>query len=274
VGGVSELRFLATAGGRPRALSRLRQAVSEVLGEHPRLYYPIMQHHRRYRELLINNATDLVIEGYPRSGNTFAVAALQFVQPQTLHIARHTHSPAQVMEAVRLGLPTLVVVRNPRDAAVSLVIREPEVTLAHAFARYRRYHERIHACRAGFLVATFDEVTTEFGAVVERFNRTFGLSLTPFAHTQANCDAVFKIVEDMERKDFDGVLREHRVARPSEWRREPKARLAEAVGDASYRTLLGDCDRLYETFRALAAKPPTAGAPAAHRSGDGRQRGA
>jgi hypothetical protein len=228
-----------------------------------------MRHHRRYRELVITDGTELVIEGYPRSGNTFAVAALQFAQPRPLQIARHTHLPAQVMEGVRRGLPTLVIVRNPRDAAISLVIREPEVTIARALERYRRYHDRIHACRSGFMVATFDEVTTGFGAVVERFNQTFGLSLTPFEHTAANCETVFKIVEDMERKDSAGVLREHRVARPSEWRRLQKMHLAEALADARHGSLLRDCDRLYEKYQTLAATPPVARMLAGHRSGHG-----
>jgi len=267
---VSELQLSATRGTRPPALARLRQAVSHVLGEYPRLYYPVMRHHRRYKELLITDGTELVIEGYPRSGNTFAVAALQFAQPRPLNIARHTHAPAQVMEGVRLCLPTLVIVRNPRDAAVSLVIREPGVTLPHAFERYRQYHERIHSCRSGFLVALFDEVTTGFGAVVERFNNAFGLSLTPFPHTPANRDAVFKIVEDMERKDFAGVLREDRVARPSEWREGLKARLADEVARATYGTLVRECDRLYEEYRTLAATSSVARPPRDLESAGGR----
>src|SRR5204862_776059 len=130
-----------------RLVARLRLSISLLLGDYPRLYYPVMRHRRRYKDLLISDDTELVIEGYPRSGNTFAVAALQFAQTRVLRIARHTHSPAQVMEAVRRRLPTLVLVRAPRDAAVSLVIREPAVTLERALKRYERYHRRLHGYR-------------------------------------------------------------------------------------------------------------------------------
>jgi hypothetical protein len=233
---------------RSRLASRLRLSVSLALGDYPRLYYPIMRHHPRYRELLITDTTEIVVEGYPRSGNTFAVAALQFAQSRPLRIARHTHSPAQVLEAVRRKLPTLVLVRPPRDAAVSLVIREPAVTLERALQRYRRHHSRIYPSREGFVVGTFDEVTGDFGTVVERVNLAYGLALTPFVHTPANCDTVFRIVEDMERRDFDGELREHRVARPSDSRREPKAQLSEALGQSRYRLLLEECQALYDAF--------------------------
>jgi hypothetical protein len=239
-----------------RLVARLRLSISLLLGDYPRLYYPVMRHRRRYKDLLISDDTEIVIEGYPRSGNTFAVAALQFAQNRALRMARHTHAPAQVMEAVRRRLPTLLLVRAPRDAAVSLVIREPAVTLEHALKRYERYHRRLHGYRAGFLVATFGEVTSSFGPVVERLNRRFGLALTPFEHTPSNCEEVFKAVEDMERKDFGGVLREHRVARPSDWRRKPKARLAEALDHAAYRRLLQDCESLYHEYQALARREP------------------
>ena len=231
---------------------QLRRSVSLVLGDYPRLYYPVMRRRERYKELLISDETEIVVEGYPRSGNTFAVAALQFPQGQRLHIARHTHSPAQIMEAVRRRLPTLVLVREPRDAGISLVIREPAVSLERALKRYRKYHRRIYDHRAGFVVATFSEVTSDFGPVVARLNRGFGLVLTPFDHTASNCEAVFKIVEDMERKTFAGILREHRVARPSDARSEPKARLTEAIQHAAYRSILEDCDGLYREFEALA----------------------
>jgi hypothetical protein len=157
-----------------------------------------MRRHKRYRDLLISADTQVVIEGYPRSGNTFAVAAVQFAQERPLRIARHTHSPAQVIEAVHRGLPTLVLVREPRDAGVSLVIREPDVSLEFAFRRYLRFHNRIRPHVAGFVVATFNEVVSDFGPVVVRLNQRFGLTLTPFQHTGSNCEVVFRMVEDMD----------------------------------------------------------------------------
>jgi hypothetical protein len=230
-----------------------RRSMSRILGNYPRLYYPVMRYHPRYSELLITDSTEIVIEGYPRSGNTFAVAALQFAQPRPIHIARHTHSPAQVIQAVRRGLPTLVLVRAPRDAAISLLIRESGGSLECALQRYLEYYTRIHRHRDGFVVGAFDEVVGNFGAVIDRLNRAFGLGLTPFDHTLANRDAVFRIVEDMERRNV-GVLRENSVARPSSSRREPKGRLAEALAHPRYQSLLGECEALYRTYKALSRR--------------------
>ncbi len=238
---------------RPAGIAdHVRHSVSLLLGDYPRLYYPVMRWREHYRDLLISDRTELVIEGYPRSGNTFAVAALEYAQARKLAIARHTHSPAQVIEAVRRRLPVLVLVREPRDAIVSLVIREPIVSLEMALKRYVRYHNRILPYAGGYVVGTFSEVTTNYAPVIERLNQAFHLSLTRFEHTSANCEIVFTIVENMEREVGRGRVAETCVARPSAVRSEPKARLLEVLDQGEHRELLEQCDKLYHQFRDLA----------------------
>jgi hypothetical protein len=233
--------------------ARAWRSVYLLLADYPRVYYPVMRRRGLYKPLLISDTTELVIEGYPRSGNTFAVAALQYAQARELTIARHTHAPAQVIEGVRRGLPVLVLVREPRDAAASLVIHDPGVSLEAALRRYIRFHSRIHRYHTGYVVGTFPEVTTNYAPVIERLNQAFRLSLTPFQHTSANCEVVFKILEDMERAAFRGALAETRVARPSTVRNNLKAGLMDALDRAKHRLLLEECCALYQQFRTMAA---------------------
>jgi hypothetical protein len=241
----------APADAREQVSSRLRRTASTFLGDFPRLYYPVMRRRGRYRDLLIRADTEVVIEGFPRSGNTFAVAALQFAQGRPIGIARHTHYPAQVIEAARRRLPTLVLVREPADAVVSLVIREPFVTLEQALRRYLHYYTKIAPYHGSYVVGTFHDVTTDFGCVVAGVNRAFRTQFVRFEHTDANCTAVFQIVEDMERQACRGVLEESRVARPSAERAIPKARLLEALGDPQYRELSADCEAVFHHFATL-----------------------
>jgi hypothetical protein len=229
---------------------RLRQELSLHLADHPRLFYPVMRQRTAYRGVLISRQTELVIEGYPRSGNTFAVAAVQFAQGRPMAIARHTHAPAQVMEATRRRLPTIVLLRDPRDAGLSLVIRERHVSPALALRRYLRFYGRLAPFSNRFIVATFAQVTTDLGAVIERVNSRWGLQLTPFHHTPANRAAVFEIMEDMERRTTGGILSETRVARPSAARDSLKHEFAHAFDRPAYRSLLDACYRLHEKFEA------------------------
>ena len=121
--------------------------------------------------------TELVVEGFPRSGNSLAVAAIAAAQPRPLRIAHHTHAPANVLRALRLGLPTLVVVRDPDEAAVELVLAKPFLSLGHALRGYAHFHEPLLGRRDGFVVATFEEVHEDLAAVVRRINARFGTAL-------------------------------------------------------------------------------------------------
>ena len=64
----------------------------------------------------------VVIEGFPRSGNSFARRAFIMAQDETFdvtRIAHHLHVPAQVIRAARWRIPTLVLIRRPKDAVLS-----------------------------------------------------------------------------------------------------------------------------------------------------------
>jgi hypothetical protein len=238
--------------GRASVAQRLRQILSLGLADHPRLFYPVMRRRAADKAVLISDRTGLVIEGYPRSGNTFAVTAVQFAQDHPLHIARHTHAPAQVMEAARRGLPTLLLVRDPRDACVSLVIRDPDISLAFALRRYVRFYSRVAPFWKSYVVANFAQVTSDLSLVVQRLNVHFNMELAPFVHTPENCQHVFGIVEDMSRQLLGGVLKESRVARPSPARETLKANAMRGLEDRGCRTLLDACYSRYREFLDLA----------------------
>ena len=76
-------------------------------------------------EKRITRDTDIVVEGFPRSGNTFAVFALRDASDGRLSVASHVHHPSQVKLAVRKGLPTLLVIREPVACLASYLIAGP-----------------------------------------------------------------------------------------------------------------------------------------------------
>jgi hypothetical protein len=124
--------------------------------------------------------TDVVIDGYTRSASTFAVYAFQVAQAAPVRVAHHLHAPAQLMEATRRGLPTVLVIREPKGAVLSQVVREPGVDVMDAAWSYSRFHESLAACRDALVVADFDQVTKDFGSVVTRMNEKYGTSYGVF----------------------------------------------------------------------------------------------
>jgi hypothetical protein len=167
--------------GGPSRTRRARLRVRTLATEHPRVYLPFARH--KYpgpSPRVVDADTEAVIDGYTRSASTFAVYAFQVAQRQPVRLAHHLHAPAQLMEAARRGLPTILVIREPRGVVLSQVVREPGVDLLDALWAYSRFHESLEACREAFVVSDFDEVTNDFGAVVTRMNVKYGTSYGVF----------------------------------------------------------------------------------------------
>ena len=183
---------LATTPGVRRVRHRLRARVSE----HPSIYLPFASH--KYRDLsprVLDDTTEMVLDGYTRSASTFAVYALQLAQDRPVRLAHHLHAPAQLIAGVRAGLPTLLVIREPRGAILSQLVREPGVAMRDALIAYVRFHRCLARYTDGMIVGEFETVTRDFGSVIRRVNAKFGLALQEFVHTPeavAECRAMIE----------------------------------------------------------------------------------
>ena len=60
---------------------------------------------RRKGRAVVGPDTELVIEGFPRTANTFAVFAFQTAQARPVRVAHHLHAPIQVTVAARRPPP-------------------------------------------------------------------------------------------------------------------------------------------------------------------------
>jgi hypothetical protein len=175
---------------------RARHRFRTRLSESPTLYLPLAR--LKYpgpSPEVISPATELVIDGYTRCASTFAVYALQLAQPQPVRLAHHLHAPAQLVAAAQAGVPALAVIREPREAILSQLVREPDVALRDALIAYTRFYRRLLHCRDRMVVADFGEVTTDFGAVTRRVNDRFGTAFAEFEPTEQNTNRCFELIK-------------------------------------------------------------------------------
>lgn len=206
-------------------------------------------------ERWLTRRTDVVIEGFVRSGNTFAVEAFRHAQPRSVRIASHVHLPSQVRRAVRLGLPTIVVVRRPADAAVSQVIWSPHVQLRSALRFWVHYYSEVLRLAGGVVLAPFDRVTGDFGSVVDAVNRRFGTGFRPFRHTPDAEAAVFAAIEAREvRLRGGGATVARTVSRPDAARDADKAKLAERLAAPDLAPLVAATDAMHAEVVRLAER--------------------
>jgi hypothetical protein len=204
-------------------LRRSAFEVKTLVARYPAVALPIA---RRRHGQPVDPTTQLVIEGFPRTGTSFAYSAFLMAQPEPVPVAAHVHAPAQVIEGVRRGIPVLVIIRDPRETVLSFVVRNPHITLDRATHAYLRFYEPILPLRRGFVVGSFPDVTADFGAVIKRINERFGTRFGIFEHTPENVSAVFaQIDEDYRRRLPAGERLEREIARPSQVRDELKQRI-------------------------------------------------
>ena len=121
-------------------LAKIRHKLRSLIDTHPIVYLPLRRVRSKTRHIIVSKDTEIVIEGFPRSVNTFAVVAFTFAQGRPVKIARHLHAPAQVIAAVRREIPCIVLIRKPRDAVLSLLVRAPHISADQALKDYIRFY--------------------------------------------------------------------------------------------------------------------------------------
>jgi hypothetical protein len=147
--------------------------------------------HRR----VVRPGDDLVIEGYPRSANTFATYAFEEAQARPIKLGNHFHSPAQFILAARYNVPAMLVIRDPVDAALSFMVFS-QCSAREALRRYVAFHEPLSEVRSYFTVAPFEEIITDFDKTITRFNQYFGTQFKLFDHTVDRAAALITRIDN------------------------------------------------------------------------------
>ena len=229
-----------------------RWELRTLIGRHPSVALPILRARRRPGQFLapLGDETEIVIEGFPRSGNTFAVAAFHLAQqPRDVKIAHHAHISAQVLAAVRAGLPALTLIRPPEDSVLSLAVRVPDIGPRAALRGWVRFYEALAPVQGAVVVAAFDEVIADLAHVIRRVNERFGTDFREFEHTPENVARVMALIELGDLNTFGSADAADRAGgRPSEARARLKDDLRAAYRDRRLAPLRERADALYEAL--------------------------
>ena len=144
--------------------------------------------------------------------------------------------------------PVMVVVRDPDEAVLSHVIRRPQISLYQGYRDYVRFHRGVLPVIRRVVVASFEQVTSDFGSTVRRLNDVYRTSFTEFAHTEANVRRCFELIEERNRQRFGGEPLERGVARPSPVRQQAKDDLRGRALAPRVERLRSEARELYESL--------------------------
>jgi hypothetical protein len=217
-----------------------------LVGNYPTLFYPLNTLYKgKETKRAVRHDTEITIEGFPRSGNSFAVCAFKFGQQRPVAVAHHMHVPAQVIQSVRFDIPTCVLIRQPEEAIRSMVLKYPGIPLRFALLGYALFYETCMRYQGHFVAASFEQVVADFGAVIDRINARFATRFARFEHTPSNVERVFAFLDRKADKAVGG--RVYGSFRPH----PAKERAKREIILAAYPRLFSRCLQIYRRFNTL-----------------------
>lgn len=227
---------------------RLRYQLHTKLGEHPALLAMVYSLFKVNTDYVVNETTDLVIDAFPRSGSTFVYYAFYQAHFSTYpeapppSVAYHLHVPAHIMLACHLKIPTLVIIRDPKDAVSSAVVREPHLRVKDYLKRYLSFYQKILPYREQIVVAQFEEATQELDKLIARINQKFATQFAVFAYEPNNIEQV-KQQMSVRLTQIGG--QEHQSYLPNKAKEEAK----EKIDFTKDIQLLAACKRIYNEYQ-------------------------
>lgn len=191
--------------------------------------------------------TTLVIDGYPRSANTFATGAFLYAQGHRgsfantrIDIANHWHRPSQFTLAARWNVPAIALIREPRGAILSNLIFSSSDDAAWFTNRYLLFYRTVERVRDKVMVIDFKDAIADMGQVIRRVNERYGTGFTPFEHTPENVATVQAMLEAHAKRP------EKRFAVPTAERDALKKQIAHILDTPQLEAPLREAQALHE----------------------------
>lgn len=171
---------------------------------------------------VVGRADHLCIEGRHRSANTFARVAFELANPEC-SLASHTHQPGNALRAVRLGVPCVVLLREPVAQGISWrefsAVYQPASRILRDY--YRFYEAMTPLAEDGRLaVCRFEDAVASPQAITRVANAALGCD---FQHCDYDADEVRRLatrrrqmqvrglLSESERREVADELRSHRL---------------------------------------------------------------
>jgi len=177
--------------------------IKRILGKIPGVYIKIQKiryRQKRFKKNIVTNKTDIVIEGYPRSANSFSVKAFKFANGDDYKIATHLHAFQQVIVGVKKKIPTIVLIREPFECIVSYAAFRAQKYGDGAFIDYNMkwllqdyvtFYKKLLPYKNKVIIGVFKDVLNDYGIIINKVNQKYNTNFTTFNHTEENVALVF-----------------------------------------------------------------------------------
>lgn len=127
----------------------------------------------KFKEGVVRKDTELVVEGFPRSANSFMASYFSYHNSEVSKLAHHIHVTGQLTRAEYYKIPVILCIREPLETILSLKIIDEDLSTAAALWSYIDYYEKALVKAENFVVSDFEVTTKMPDAVLKEINSRF-----------------------------------------------------------------------------------------------------
>ena len=195
-------------------------------------------------DMLATAQSKVCVDGFPRSGNGFSTScARAFADLPAEGLARHTHSVANIWRAVRLGLPTFVLVRAPLDSCVSLtaMMGAQPGQLADCLDAWRVFYEGVNDVLPDVTLVPFPVLIEQPYQLAARVAEAVGVTPPPLTSDFSARMELVRRARDAQRQHQDGL----RSSLPNAAKQAAKQAILDNQMTGAARQALERCDEVH-----------------------------
>jgi hypothetical protein len=189
----------------------------------------------------VTKETDIVIAGFPRSGNSFFYEYTK-LKNLNIKVVHHNHLPFVIRDAVKKNVPVVFLLRDPVDTITSLLIADPNLSVDVGVKNYAMYLKRCLVYKNQVVVAVFPEQVHSPAVVIEKVNKKYGVGFSPGNLSEDDKAVIFGVFKENTRKR--GRLK-NLYAAPSQEKEGLKEKFRKDVESSKY---LEHCIELFEEW--------------------------
>jgi len=160
----------------------------------PYLFWGIFKRSKvaKPRERIVHSKTELVIDGFQGSANSFLTYAFKDSQTSYIELTHHLHSPSQLIQAVKAKIPVILTIREPIGTILSLTRRWPHISANQGLKSYIKFYRKLEPYKQQMVISTFQMTTENPDEVIIQVNSKYGTSFHIIDANKANQDRLLR----------------------------------------------------------------------------------
>lgn len=150
------------------------------------------EYDERPDECMVYPDTELIIDGFQGSANSFATDAFKESQTSYVKLAHHLHSPAHIIVGINQKVPVWLTIREPAATVISLTSRWSHISVSQGLQSYIGFYRKLYPYASNYVVSTFEQTTQHGDRIVEIINARFDTNFDSIDVNKVNEKLKFK----------------------------------------------------------------------------------